>query len=160
MAAQVELDEEGPGRPLPQPAHLGSRGDRGGGDAPSLRQLDDLVHRHLGKELGQPGGEGVEVALAPVQRLLVAAYSVSPVRRGQRSLYRAGPGPRPPAPGRRFERLSPAHRTVLVETFYRGSTLTALACKLGVPPGTVRSRLHYALHALRQHLEDPEAATP
>ena len=59
-----------------------------------------------------------------------------------------------------IQRLSPTHRTVLVETFYGGSTLTALARKLGVPPGTVRSRLHYALHALRQHLEDPEAATP
>jgi RNA polymerase sigma-70 factor, ECF subfamily len=59
-----------------------------------------------------------------------------------------------------LQRLSPTHRTVLVETFYGGSTLTALARKLGVPPGTVRSRLHYALHALRQHLEDPEAVTP
>lgn len=59
-----------------------------------------------------------------------------------------------------LQRLSPAHRTVLVETFYGGNTLTALARKLGLPPGTVRSRLHYALHALRQHLEDPEAATP
>ena len=46
-------------------------------------------------------------------------------------------------------------RTVLVETFYRGSTLTTLARQLAVPPGTVRSRLHYALHALRQYPDDP-----
>jgi RNA polymerase sigma-70 factor (ECF subfamily) len=58
-----------------------------------------------------------------------------------------------------LQELSPAHRTVLVETFYRGRPLTALAQQLGIPPGTVRSRLHYALHALRQQLEDPEAAT-
>jgi RNA polymerase sigma-70 factor (ECF subfamily) len=58
-----------------------------------------------------------------------------------------------------LQRLSPAHRTVLVETFYRGSTLTSLARQLGVPPGTVRSRLHYALHAVRQYLDDPRAAT-
>ncbi|MCW2908856.1 MAG: hypothetical protein JWL68_3645, partial [Actinomycetia bacterium] len=38
-------------------------------------------------------------------------------------------------------------------------TLTAVARKLGIPPGTVRSRLHYALQALRQHLEEPGAAT-
>jgi RNA polymerase sigma-70 factor, ECF subfamily len=59
-----------------------------------------------------------------------------------------------------LQELSPAHRTVLVETFYRGRPLTALARQLGIPPGTVRSRLHYALHALRQQLEDPETATP
>jgi RNA polymerase sigma-70 factor (ECF subfamily) len=58
-----------------------------------------------------------------------------------------------------LQRLTPAHRTVLVEIFYRGSTLTAVARKLGIPPGTVRSRLHYALQALRQHLEEPGAAT-
>ena len=59
-----------------------------------------------------------------------------------------------------LQELSPAHRTVLVETFYLGRPLTALARQLGIPPGTVRSRLHYALHALRQQLEDPETATP
>ena len=59
-----------------------------------------------------------------------------------------------------LQELSPAHRTVLVETFYRGKPLTALARQLGIPPGTVRSRLHYALHALRLQLEDPETATP
>jgi RNA polymerase sigma-70 factor (ECF subfamily) len=56
-----------------------------------------------------------------------------------------------------LQQLSPAHQTVLVETFYRGSTLTALARQLGIPPGTVRSRLHYALHALRRYLEEPGA---
>jgi RNA polymerase sigma-70 factor (ECF subfamily) len=57
--------------------------------------------------------------------------------------------------------LSPAHRTVLVETFYRGGTLTAVARQLGIPDGTARSRLHYALSALRQQLQlqlqDPDA---
>jgi RNA polymerase sigma-70 factor (ECF subfamily) len=46
---------------------------------------------------------------------------------------RAGPDPQPPAPGRRSPALvRPAHRTVLVGTFYRGSTLTSLARQLGV----------------------------
>jgi hypothetical protein len=48
-----------------------------------------------------------------------------------------------------LQRLSPAHRTVLVETFYYGRTLTTVARRLGIPPGTARSRLHYALQAVR-----------
>jgi RNA polymerase sigma-70 factor, ECF subfamily len=56
-----------------------------------------------------------------------------------------------------LQRLSLNHRTVLVETFYRGRTLTRVARQLGIPYGTARSRLHYALQALRQQLEDCEA---
>jgi RNA polymerase sigma-70 factor, ECF subfamily len=54
--------------------------------------------------------------------------------------------------------LSPAHRTVLVETFYNGGTTAVVARQLGIPHGTARSRLHYALHALRAHLQDQSAA--
>jgi len=57
-----------------------------------------------------------------------------------------------------LDHLSPAHRTVLVETFYHGGTTAAVARRLGIPGGTARSRLHYALHALREHLQDPCAA--
>jgi RNA polymerase sigma-70 factor (ECF subfamily) len=44
-----------------------------------------------------------------------------------------------------LQHLSPAHRTVLVETCYRGGTMAAVARQLGIPDGTARSRLHYAL---------------
>jgi RNA polymerase sigma-70 factor, ECF subfamily len=54
--------------------------------------------------------------------------------------------------------LSPAHRTVLVETFYHGGTLATVARQLGIPHGTARSRLHYALHALRQQLQEQHPA--
>jgi RNA polymerase sigma-70 factor, ECF subfamily len=57
-----------------------------------------------------------------------------------------------------LQHLSPAHRTVLVETFYYGGTTAAVARRLGIPHGTARSRLHYALHALREHLQDQGAA--
>jgi RNA polymerase sigma-70 factor (ECF subfamily) len=53
--------------------------------------------------------------------------------------------------------LSPAHQSVLVETFYRGGTMATVARELGIPYGTARSRLHYALDALRQHLEEHDA---
>jgi RNA polymerase sigma-70 factor (ECF subfamily) len=56
-----------------------------------------------------------------------------------------------------LQRLSPAHRTVLVEAFYRGGSLAAVARELGIPHGTARSRLHYALHALRQQLQEQDA---
>ena len=53
--------------------------------------------------------------------------------------------------------LSPAHQAVLVETFYRGGTMAAVARELGIPHGTARSRLHYALDALRKQLEEHDA---
>jgi RNA polymerase sigma-70 factor, ECF subfamily len=53
--------------------------------------------------------------------------------------------------------LSPAHQSVLVETFYRGGTMATVARELGIPHGTARSRLHYALDALRQHLDERDA---
>lgn len=51
-------------------------------------------------------------------------------------------------------RLSPAHRQVLVECFYHGHSIAEVAARLGVPPGTVKSRTHYALRSLRLVLEE------
>jgi RNA polymerase sigma-70 factor (ECF subfamily) len=56
-----------------------------------------------------------------------------------------------------LQHLSPAHQSVLMETFYRGGTMATVARELGIPHGTARSRLHYALDALRQHLEEHDA---
>jgi RNA polymerase sigma-70 factor (ECF subfamily) len=46
-------------------------------------------------------------------------------------------------------RLSPAHRQVLVEIYYRDVPAQRVAVTLGIPAATVRTRLHYALRALR-----------
>ena len=56
-----------------------------------------------------------------------------------------------------LQHLSPAHQTVLVETFYRGGTMATVARELGIPHGTARSRLHYALDALRKELQEHDA---
>ena len=56
-----------------------------------------------------------------------------------------------------LQHLPPAHQSVLVETFYRGGTVATVARELGIPHGTARSRLHYALDALRRHLEEHDA---
>jgi RNA polymerase sigma-70 factor, ECF subfamily len=52
-----------------------------------------------------------------------------------------------------MQRLSPAHRQIVIETYLLGTPMHVAAARLGVPPGTARSRLHYALSRLRQHLE-------
>ena len=57
-----------------------------------------------------------------------------------------------------LKRLSPAHRAVLVEVFYGGGSVARAARQLGIPDGTARSRLHYALQALRVQLAAHEAA--
>jgi len=46
-------------------------------------------------------------------------------------------------------RLSGEHRAVLHEMFYRRSSVAEAAQKLGIAEGTVKSRTHYALKALR-----------
>ena len=50
--------------------------------------------------------------------------------------------------------LSTDHRTVLLECYYRGRAVSEVAQSLGVPVGTVKSRTHYALRALRLALEE------
>lgn len=56
-----------------------------------------------------------------------------------------------------LQHLSPVHQAVLVQTFYQGGTLAAVARELGIPHGTARSRLHYALDAMRKQLEKHDA---
>jgi RNA polymerase sigma-70 factor (ECF subfamily) len=50
--------------------------------------------------------------------------------------------------------LSAEHRAVIIECYYRGRTMAETAERLEVPVGTVKSRLHYALRALRIALEE------
>ncbi len=53
-----------------------------------------------------------------------------------------------------IRRLRPEHRRVLFETYYRGRNGRDVAVELGIPEGTVRSRLFYALRALRLTLDE------
>jgi RNA polymerase sigma-70 factor (ECF subfamily) len=50
--------------------------------------------------------------------------------------------------------LSPDHRAVIVAAYYGGRSTTQAAEELGIPEGTVKSRLHYGLRALRLALQE------
>lgn len=60
---------------------------------------------------------------------------------------------------RAFRRLTLEQRTVLVFHHYLDLPLAEVATRLGVPVGTVKSRLHHATIALRASLE-ADARTP
>jgi len=53
-----------------------------------------------------------------------------------------------------MRRIGEQHRRVLVETYYRGRPYAEVAAELGVPEGTVKSRVYYGLRALRIVLEE------
>ena len=57
---------------------------------------------------------------------------------------------------RGFRRLSIEHRAVLVLHYYLDQTPDEIAETLGVPAGTIRSRLFYGMRALRAALEADE----
>jgi RNA polymerase sigma-70 factor (ECF subfamily) len=54
---------------------------------------------------------------------------------------------------RGFRRLSIDHRAVVVLHHYVGLPLPEVATALGIPPGTAKSRYHYAMSALRASLQ-------
>lgn len=53
---------------------------------------------------------------------------------------------------RALARLSPAHRAVLEQVYLNDCTARQAAARLGIPEGTVFSRVYYALRILRQEL--------
>lgn len=50
--------------------------------------------------------------------------------------------------------LTQAHREALIETYFKGRTVSEAAEVLRVPPGTVRSRVFYALRSMKLSLEE------
>jgi RNA polymerase sigma factor (sigma-70 family) len=98
-----------------------------------------------------------------LHRVLVhAVYREAGRQRRQRTskLELAGMFATPPSSGiedrdeldRCFVRLAPEHRLALVHRFYLGLTDDQSAALLGIPVGTVKSRLHRATDALRAEL--------
>lgn len=51
-------------------------------------------------------------------------------------------------------RLTPEHRAVVDQLYYRGASVREAAKNLGIRPGTVKSRSYYAIRALRAAFEE------
>jgi RNA polymerase sigma-70 factor (ECF subfamily) len=51
-------------------------------------------------------------------------------------------------------RLTQEHRDVLAELYLRGNSVAEAAQTLRIAPGTVKSRIYYALHALELAIEE------
>jgi RNA polymerase sigma-70 factor (ECF subfamily) len=59
-----------------------------------------------------------------------------------------------------LKRIGDEQRDAIVETYYKGRSYRELAAKLGVPEGTLRSRVFYGMKALRRELEEIGWTTP
>jgi RNA polymerase sigma-70 factor (ECF subfamily) len=57
------------------------------------------------------------------------------------------------AVGRALDRLSPEQRVVVVLRYWRDMPLEAIAARLDLPLGTIKSRLHYALRLLSREID-------
>jgi len=99
-----------------------------------------------------------------IRRLLMNAITDEFRRAGRRrtavSLLRLEPAPDPADDvatreqlARGFQRLTLDHRKALVLRLYVGLSPEEIATTLGIPVGTAKSRLHYAIGAMRVALE-------
>lgn len=53
-----------------------------------------------------------------------------------------------------LQNLSPEQREAVLQTYIRDRTVNEVAATLGIPPGTVKSRIYHAVRALRRSLRD------
>jgi RNA polymerase sigma-70 factor (ECF subfamily) len=113
-------------------------GDRFDPKIGSLRTWLFAILRNVVIDLGRaravrPGvaQEGIEPSVEPLEEALLAWQVEEAMRR-----------------------IGDDHRRVIVETYYRGRPYSEVAEELGVPEGTVKSRVYYGLRALRVALEE------
>jgi len=59
--------------------------------------------------------------------------------------------------GRAIATLSPDHQVVVALRYYRDLQVEQIATRLGIPAGTVQSRLHYALKQLHRLIDAADA---
>jgi RNA polymerase sigma-70 factor, ECF subfamily len=90
------------------------------------------------------------------ERLAPAGHDDRPARgAGERASRRARPAPITVV--RAMDELSSVHRDLLVDLVYQGVSLQEAAGGLGVPVETVKSRLYFAMRALRLVLDQQVA---
>jgi RNA polymerase sigma-70 factor (ECF subfamily) len=113
-------------------------GDRYDPQIGSLRTWLFAILRNVVIDLGRAraarpavAADGVEPAVEPLEEALLSWQVEEAMRR-----------------------IGEQHRRVLVETYYRGRPYAEVAEELGVPEGTIKSRVYYGLRALRVALEE------
>jgi len=137
-----------------------------GGDR---QQAEDVVQETMVRAWRQAssldlGGESLMPWLATVARRIVIDERrrrlARPAETGDSMLEKASVADetedllRKIAVSEAMKALSPAHREVLNETILRDRTVNQAAEVLGIPVGTVKSRVYYALRALRLVLDE------
>lgn len=111
-------------------------------DLPGLRdpdRFDAWLHRLLVNAcldlVRRRRRRPIEVELSPIDSMSMPDHSTA---FAERELLDAA-----------LRRLDPGHRAVVALHFLLGMPLHDVAVSLGIPDGTARSRLHYALAAMR-----------
>ena len=114
-------------------------GERFNPEIASLRTWLFAILRNVVIDLGRAraarpklsGEAGVEPAVEPLEQALLSWQVEEAMRR-----------------------IGDDHRQVLVETHFRGRPYAEVAAELGVPEGTIKSRVYYGMRALRVVLEE------
>jgi RNA polymerase sigma-70 factor (ECF subfamily) len=108
-------------------------GDRVDPEIGSLRTRLFAILRDVLIDLGRARAvaDGVEPSVEPLEQSLLAWQVEEAMRR-----------------------IGEQHRQVLVETYFRGRPYAEVATELGVPEGTVKSRIYNGLRALKVALEE------
>jgi DNA-directed RNA polymerase specialized sigma24 family protein len=108
----------------------------------------------MGRE--KPGTSGVTPAVLAAAGAVAVAVPVSAQTSSAGGKHRRARHPALEywAVAEALASLHPDHRQVLVETYFRGSSVKEAAQTLGIPARTVKSRAFYALKALKLALQE------
>src|SRR5919204_1305057 len=135
------------------------------GDMPFAEDVvqESLLRLWRKPEILQQPSENVRAWLFTVARNLVVDDRRSARYTRELRTEMVPEQPSPDAIGPQFDKwilsdallsLSLEHRTAIVRAYYLGQTVADIAQQEGIPEGTVKSRLHYALRALRIALQE------
>lgn len=131
---------------------------------------DDIVQETLVRAWKRPAVLDQSQSSARAWLFTVARHLVIDDKRSARNLHEFGTDVLPERPGAEesesdavldawlvsdaLAELSVEHRAVIVHAYYGGRSIAEISRELDVPEGTVKSRIHYGLRALRLALQE------
>ncbi|MFF1573814.1 sigma-70 family RNA polymerase sigma factor [Leifsonia sp. NPDC058292] len=129
---------------------------------------DDVVQETLLRAWRRPAVLDQTQNSARAWLFTVARHLVIDDRRSARAIHELGTETLPERGGRdesdavldawlvsdALAELSVEHRAVIVHAYYGGRSIAEISRELDIPEGTVKSRLHYGLRALRLALQE------